>query len=58
MVERLYSSDYDGTIITPTAIVKYKSDKYQGYMIVSNYDNGTKHLKLLHMEKLVIPRIQ
>ena len=50
MVECLYSADCDGTIISPTAVVKNNATLFQGYVIVSDCDNGTGHLKLLHRD--------
>ena len=48
MTDCLFSKEYDGTIVTPTAVVESNKDKFQGFVIVSNCDHGTRHLKLIH----------
>ena len=50
MIKVFYSVDYDGTLISPTNVVSTNSDKYQGFVIKSNCDSGTGHLKLLHRD--------
>ena len=50
MIQCLYSEECDGTIISPTAVVKCNSTLYQGYVIVANCDNGKAHIKLLHRD--------
>ena len=50
MVEIFYSANCDGTLISPTNMVGTNSNKYQGFVILSNCDNGTGHLKLLHRD--------
>ena len=50
MVEIFYSENCDGTLISPTNIVATNSIKYQGFVIESNCDSGTGHLKLLHRD--------
>ena len=48
MAETLYSKDFEGSIITPTCVVRSNKEKFQGYIIVSDCDNGTGYLKILH----------
>ena len=48
MVLILYSANCDGTLISPTSIVRANSDKYQGFVIKSNCDSDTGYLELLH----------
>ena len=50
MVECLYSSQCDGTLISPTNVVDSNSDKYHSFTIESNCDNGTGTLKLIHRD--------
>ena len=50
MADCLYSKECDGTIVTPTAVVESNKDKFQGFIIVSDCDNGTGHLKLIHRD--------
>ena len=50
MVVVLYSANCDGTLTTPTSVVESNTDKYQGFVIEANCDDGTGNLKLLHRD--------
>ena len=50
LVPCLYSSQCDGTLITPTNVVESNSEKYHSFVIDSNCDNGTGTLKIIHKD--------
>ena len=50
MVPCLYSSQCDGTLITPTNVIESNSEKYHSFVIKSNCDNGTGTLKFIHID--------
>ena len=50
LVECLYSAQSDGTLISPTCIVQSYSEKYQGFVIETNCDDGSVIFKLLHRD--------
>ena len=42
-----YSAEVDGTIISPTTLVRQNSDKYSGWMQHADCDNKTGHITLI-----------
>lgn len=50
MAGYLFSKECDGTIVTPTVVVEPNKEKFQGSIIVSHYDHGIEHLKLIHRD--------
>ena len=46
MVRTMYSEEVEGTIISPTTVVQQNQDKYHGFTIESDCDNGRGTLRL------------
>ena len=50
MVPILFSEEVDGTIISPTTIVLHYKEKYTGFVIETNTDDGNGVLRLIHRD--------
>ena len=50
MVPILFSKEVDGTIVSPTTIVLHYKEKYTGFVIETNTDDGTGVLRLVHRD--------
>lgn len=48
MIRTLYCKDVDGTIISPTTVVEQNTERYQGFTITANCDNGKGIPTLVH----------
>ena len=50
MAEYIYSDQSDGILIIPTTVIKSNLDKFQEFIIDSNNENETEHIKLLNRD--------
>lgn len=50
MVDIFYSENCNGTIITPTNVVKSISYIFQGFVMLSDCNNDRRHMNLLHRD--------